>query len=224
MKNPLMFLLVFSIGSLALLGCGSAGGGGDTDYQAGGERLSLVGVTPVEGTGLTINVVKETNDFGDDNTANTDDRGEDDGIPDANEDVLTEVTDFYATLALENIPRAQSTQSTDLIVTMVDVTYIDASGGARFRTNRQFPTGTVTIKPGETGDVTINLFPLAVIAQSNPPGPEAIFLTKNNSLIDPIRTMRAVLDIYAEDVLNSNNEVHIQKSVSIALQNPMEHR
>lgn len=231
MRNPLLPLLALSLGTLSLWGCGSAGGGSDNDYQAGGERLAVVSVTPVAGDTFVIDVVKKTNDFGDDNTENTADRGENDGLPDPNETVLQDVTDFFATLSLENKARLQDGQSTDLIVKTVDVTYVDSNNHSRFKLNRQLPSGTVLIPAGSTADLTINLLPLNIIAQEKPLGPEAIFLSGNENqncgdqaCIKDIRNMTAVLDIYAEDEMNSNNEVHVQTRLSIALQNPMEHR
>ena len=223
MRKPLVHLLVLSLGVLWLSGCGSAGGGSSTDYQAGGERLQVVSVTPASGDAFVANVLAETNDYGADNTAATEDEGEGDSLPTSGETVVagTEPTDVLAKLSVENVARLQDGQATDLTVTRVDVRYLDKNQHLRFAVNYQHPSGTVTIKPGATADLTINLLPLGIIVQTN--GPQEIFWTKNNLLIDPIRTLTAVLDIYAEDAMNSNNEVHIQHKITIALQNPMEH-
>lgn len=221
MRKTLTSLLTLLFGTWALWGCGSAGGG--NEFQAG-ERLTVVKVLPKEGDTFVVNVLKQTDDSGIDGVAKTSDPGENDGLPDEGEAVVsnTEPKDVAAVLTLENQPRAGVSPGVDLLVKTIDVTYLDRDGNARFETNRQFPTGTLQIKPGSTGEVTIVLMPLSTIKMQQPKGPETIFRTKDGTFIDPIRQLTAVLDIYAVDALDSDNQVHVQTSVSVTLQNPME--
>lgn len=218
MRTTPLMLLGLLLCAAGISGCGSAGV--DDDFQSG-NRLVVVDVKPADGDVFTVNALRQTEDLGCDGEKGTGDEGEGNGLPDACEATsgAEQTTSLPATITLENQPRQGVDKGVDLIVTTVDVTYLDADNDPRFRVNRQFPTGTVQIKPESVGDVTIDLMPGSVVNMAN--GPADLFQTKNPVLTDPISQMTAVLDIYAEDQLNGRT-VTAQQKVSINIKNPMQ--
>ncbi|MBI5444160.1 MAG: hypothetical protein HY900_23485 [Deltaproteobacteria bacterium] len=206
-------LFVLFAGSAGLLGCGSS-----DDFESG-NRLVISSIEDSAGRAIPVfNALEETDDLGLDHQAGTGDQGEANKFPDAEETVVTPMTEDLGTISLSNQARLGVDPGVDLQVYRVDLSYYDAVGLTHDYAPMKTYSVTGTVPNNGTAEVSLVLVPIEM--KTAPNGLRTTFLYGTTAERDAVRTWSVVVDVYANDLVN-NRSVHSQGRTSIRFMNPM---
>ena len=207
----------FALGLAVVLGgCGTA-----DDFEAG-NRLVVAKIADTSGsTAPVFLAVEKTDDSGLDGDPDTNDEGENDGFPDPSEKVEEgyELGPDLGVITVRNEARPGVKEGVPLVVYRVDITYLDATGASRAFAPSRTQWVNVEVDSGGSADIEVVLVPEDMKTREG--GLRHIFLFGTEEQKAAVRTMTAVVDVYARDVLNDDS-VHAQGRIVLTFINPME--
>jgi hypothetical protein len=195
--KELMYLALLAIITVLAAGCGD--GGFDTE--------SRLGVSLVKPGAVVSDIVEETDDYGEDGVADTDDNGEGDGRPTPGEEILTPLTQDTLTVTFTNTVREGSEQGEDIKITDYIITYYDSTGTAPLYAPQKHNIMTLTVQPGTTAE-----FEFVIVDLAMKEGTATIRGLRDIFLFWPTlfnNTLFAQIDFYGRSVKNNEPAVAV---------------
>ncbi len=211
MRRLISLFAVLSVPALVFWGCGD-------DFDAG-NRLIVQSVAPTNQDGFSFPAVEKTLDEGRDGDPATIDAdgSQGNGFWDGPLETLNDedrLSDDLVTLTLENRTREGVETGVDLEVYRVLLTYSDGFGQQPAYAPRQDIRFQLDIPAGGTGELILPIATVNMKAVDN--GLREIFITQRPAQV----SLTVVIDIFARDVLNDIDDVHVQAVQNIAFHNP----